>query len=305
MTQVALVVGEALVDVVHRSDGSITEFPGGSAANVAVALARLERPVLFDTCFADDHYGGMLRDHLDRAGVRLAGDPGSVDRSSSAVATIGADGAASYVFDIDWRLNPLALPADAEPVAVHTSSYGAVLPPGSDDVVAAVEQVRNTAIVSYDINARPAVTGVEIDVRARVQRLVAMADVVKASDEDLEALYPEHSVETAASYLLTLGPAVVVVTRGGDGASWVSRTGQGRVDAVPVTVADTIGAGDTFGAALIDALWSADLVGAGNRERLRVLSVEDWGGLLSFAARAAAVTVSRPGADPPYRHELG
>lgn len=305
MTQVALVVGEALVDVVHRSDGSITEFPGGSAANVAVALARLERPVLFDTCFADDHYGGMLRDHLDRAGVRLAGDPGSVDRSSSAVATIGADGAASYVFDIDWRLNPLALPEDAEPVAVHTSSYGAVLPPGSDDVLAAVEQVRNTAIVSYDINARPAVTGVEIDVRARVQRLVALADVVKASDEDLEALYPEHSVETAASYLLTLGPAVVVVTRGGGGASWVSRTGQGRVDAVPVTVADTIGAGDTFGAALIDALWSADLVGAGNRERLRELSVEDWGGLLSFAARAAAVTVSRPGADPPYRHELG
>ena len=305
MTQVALVVGEALVDVVHRSDGSITEFPGGSAANVAVALARLERPVLFDTCFADDHYGGLLRDHLDRSGVRLAGDPGSVERSSSAVATIGADGAASYVFDIDWRLNPLALPEDAEPVAVHTSSYGAVLPPGSSHVLAAVEQVRDTAIVSYDINARPAVTGVEIDVRARVQRLVALADVVKASDEDLEALYPEHSVETAASYLLTLGPAVVVVTRGGGGASWVSRTGHGQVAAVPVTVADTIGAGDTFGAALIDALWSADLVGAGNRERLRELSVEDWNGLLSFAARAAAVTVSRPGADPPYRRELG
>lgn len=305
MTQVALVVGEALVDVVHRSDGSVTEFPGGSAANVAVALARLQRPVLFDTCFADDHYGGMLRAHLDRAGVRLAGDPGSVTHSSSAVATIGDDGAASYVFDIDWRLNPLALPDDVTPVAVHTSSYGAVLPPGSDDVLAAVEQVRGTATVSYDINARPAVTGVELDVRARVQRLVALSDVVKASDEDLEALYPEHSVETAASYLLSLGPAVVVVTRGGDGATWVSRTGDGRVEALAVTVADTIGAGDTFGAALIDALWSAGLLGAEHRDQLQTLATEEWAELLAFAASAAAVTVSRPGADPPYRHELG
>ena len=305
MTQVALVVGEALVDVVHRSDGSVMEFPGGSAANVAVALARLERPVLFDTCFADDHYGGMLRDHLEAAGVRLAGDPASVDHSSSAVATIGADGAASYVFDIDWRLNPLTLNADVTPIAVHTSSYGAVLPPGSDDVVRAIEQVRSTATVSYDVNARPAVTGVGLDVRARVQRLAALSDVLKASDEDLEALYPEHTVDVAASYLLSLGPAVVVVTRGGDGASWVSRSGEGRIPSVPVAVADTIGAGDTFGAALVDALWSADLLGADRRDELRGLPADRWEQLLGFAARAAAVTVSRPGADPPYRHELG
>jgi fructokinase len=305
MTQVALVVGEALVDVVHRSDGSVTEFPGGSAANVAVALARLDRPVWFDTCFADDHFGGMLRTHLDAAGVRLAGDPGaSVSHSSSAVATIGADGAASYVFDIDWRLTPLTLPEEVVPVVVHTSSYGAALPPGADDVLAAVRAVRPTATVSYDVNARPAVTGVGADVRARVQRLAAVSDVLKASDEDLESLYPEHTVDAAAAYLLSLGPAVVVVTRGGDGASWVSRTGEGSIESVPVTVADTIGAGDTFGAGLIDALWTRDLLGAEHRDRLRELPPDDWAAILAFAASAAAVTVSRPGADPPYRHEL-
>lgn len=305
MTQVALVVGEALVDVVHAPDGSVTQFPGGSAANVAVALARLERPVWFHTCFAEDEFGAMLRDHLDRSGVRLAADPAAVDRSSSAVATIGADGAASYVFDIDWRLNPLALPVDVVPVALHTSSIGAVLPPGADDVLDVVGRVRDTATISYDINARPGITGVGADVRDRVERLAGLADVVKASDEDLEALFPEHTVDGAAAHLLSLGPAVVVVTRGGEGASWVAASGEGRIGAVPVTVADTIGAGDTFGAALIDAVWSAGLIGADRRAALQALSSTEWSDLLGFAARAAAVTVSRPGANPPYRHELG
>ncbi|MFT3872793.1 MAG: PfkB family carbohydrate kinase [Nocardioides sp.] len=304
MGQVALVVGEALIDVVHRGDGSVAEHPGGSAANVAVALARLDRATLFHTCFAADRYGRMLSVHLDAAGVRLAGDPGSVLRSSSAVATLGDDGAATYEFDIDWRPGPLVLPDDEEPVVVHTSSYAAALPPGADEVYAAVDSVRSRATVSYDINARPAVTGLDAEVRRRVERLVGISDVVKASDEDLEALYPERSVDDTAAFLLGLGPAVVVVTRGSEGASWVAATGPGTVPAIAVTVADTIGAGDTFGAALVDALWSRGLLGAEQRPALRRLTDTDWAELLGLAARAAAVTVSRPGADPPHRHEL-
>jgi fructokinase len=305
MRPVALVVGEALVDVVHRSDDSVTEFPGGSAANAAVALSRLGRPVWFHTCFGDDHFGRMLGDHLDGAGVRLAGDPASVDHSSSAIATIDADGAASYVFDISWHLNPLRLPSDVQPVVLHTSSLGAVVSPGAEEVAALVTGLRERALVSYDINARPAVTGTGPDVVDKVERLAAATDLLKASDEDLEALYPDRSVADSSRALLGLGPSAVVVTRGGAGADWFTEAEEGTVPAVAVAVADTIGAGDTFGAALLDALWERELVGAEHRDTLRSLSGDVWRELVGYAVRAAAITVSRPGADPPRRHELG
>ncbi len=304
MEKVALVVGEALVDVVVLPDGTTTAYPGGSAANVAVALARLDRPAWFSTCFADDGYGRLIGAQLERAGVRLASDPAAADHTSSAIATIGTDGAASYEFDLAWRLNPLTLDTSLEPVVVHTSSLGAVLAPGADDVVAVVEGLRPGATISYDVNARPVVTGTGPEVIERVERLATLGDVVKASDEDLEALWPGRSLAESARHLLALGPAVVVVTRGGDGALWVSASASGEIDAVPVDVADTIGAGDTFGAALIDGLWQRDLLGAEHRETLRTLPAGTWGEVLTWAATVAAVTVSRPGADPPFRHEL-
>jgi fructokinase len=304
MTEVALVVGEALVDVVVLPDGSTTAYPGGSAANVAVALARLDRPAWFSTCFADDQYGGLIASQLERAGVLMASDPAAAGHTSSAIATIGTDGAASYEFDLDWHLNPLDIPDGVTPVVVHTSSLGAVLPPGADDVVAVVERLRPAATISYDVNARPVVTGTGPEVVARVERLAALADVVKASDEDLEALWPDRTVEASARHLLALGPAVVVVTRGPDGALWMAQSAEGEVASVPVVVADTIGAGDTFGAALVDGLWERGLLGAGQRDALRSLDADTWSDVLSWAATVAAVTVSRPGADPPYRHEL-
>ncbi len=305
MQPVALVVGEALVDVVHRSDGSVTEFPGGSAANAAVALSRLGRQVWLHTCFvAGDHYGQLLSRHLEAADVSLASDPASIDHSSSAVATIGPDGSASYVFDISWRLNELALPAGVEPVLLHTSSLAAVVSPGAEEVLATVVAQRPRALISYDVNARPAVTGTGADVVAKVERLAAQTDLLKASDEDLEALYPDHSVADAARALLALGPGVVIVTRGGDGADWFTRSEEGTVPAVAVSVADTIGAGDTFGAALLDALWERGLAGAEHRGLLGSLPGEVWRDLVGYAVRAAAVTVSRPGADPPHRAEL-
>ena len=303
--RIALVVGEALVDVVMAADGSTTSYPGGSAANVAVALARLGRPAWFSTCFADDEHGRLIAAQLDRAGVRLASDPAVTERTSSAVATIGSDGAATYEFDLDWRLGPLALDVGAVPVVVHTSSLGAVLAPGADDVVAILERQRGTATISYDVNARPVVTGTGPEIVARVERIAALSDLVKASDEDLEALWPDRSHVDSARHLLSLGPAVVVVTRGSEGALWVSRSAEGEVDAVPVEVADTIGAGDTFGAALIDGLWDRDLLGSGRRDTLAALDAGTWSEVLAWAASVAAVTVSRPGADPPYRHELG
>jgi len=303
--RVAVVVGEALVDVVVSPAGTTTAYPGGSAANVAVALARLDRQAWFSTCFADDEHGRLIAARLDRAGVHLASDPAVIERTSSAVATIGSDGAASYEFDLDWRLGALELTGGVTPVVVHTSSLGAVLAPGADDVVDILQRLRPTATVSYDVNARPVVTGTGPEVVARVERVAALADVVKASDEDVEALWPESSLEESARHLLSLGPAIVVITRGPGGALWVSRDAHGVVAAVPVVVADTIGAGDTFGAALIDGLWERDLLGAEHRDALASLDADTWSEVLAWAATVAAVTVSRPGADPPYRHELG
>lgn len=299
----ALVVGEALVDVVHTADGAVREHPGGSAANVAVALARLGRPVRFASAYADDAHGRLIAAHLAADGVEAGSDPAVVEHTSSATATIGPEGAASYVFDLDWRLGEVSL--QPAPAVVHVCSLGAVVEPGAAQVAALLARARDLAVISYDVNARPAVTGVGADTVAAVERIAALVHLVKASDEDLESLYPDLGVDGAVTRLLDLGPYAVIVTRGGEGATWFGPTGRVDVVSRPVEVADTIGAGDTFGAALLDGLWDAGLLTPGapwtaapdlSEARIR--------GLLDHAARAAAVTVSRPGADPPYRSEL-
>jgi fructokinase len=294
----ALVVGESLVDIVRRLDGETQEYAGGSAANVAVALARLGRPVRFATAYAADPHGAMVSDYLRAAGVELASDPGAVERTATAAATIGNDGAASYEFDLTWQLNPV--PLEPPPVVVHTCSLGAVLEPGAADVVGLLERLRTSATVTYDINARPAITGTGPDLVAQVERVAGLADVVRASDEDLAVLWPAHNTSASVQHLLGLGPSAVVVTRGPDGATWTSTSGEVTVDSVPVQVADTIAAGDTFGAALIDALWERGHLGG----RLGPLSDKVATEVLEHAVRAAAVTVSRSGADPPWRREI-
>ncbi len=284
MQPFALVVGEALVDVVESGDGTRVEHPGGSAANVAVALSRLGRPVLFATAFADDERGRALDAHLRGAGVEYAGDPHVLDHTSSAVATIAPNGSASYVFDLEWRLGPV----EVEPPAyVHVCSIGAVLEPGCADVLALLDRYPE-AVVTYDVNARPAITGTGPDVVARVEDVVRRAGVVKASDEDLEALYPHLDLEAAIEHLRSLGPDAIVVTRGAEGATWTDASGTILAPGRPVDVVDTIGAGDTFSAAILDALWDG----------------LDAAATLAHAARAAAITVSRPGADPPTRADL-
>jgi fructokinase len=292
-----LVVGESLVDIVQRQDGTRVEHSGGSAANVAVALARLGRPVQFLTAYADDQHGGVLARHLNQSAVGVVGDPHSLDRTATALATIGADGSATYTFDIEWRLNPVP---DLAPVAVHACSIGAVLEPGAGDVRRLLEALRPAATISYDVNARPAVTGTGPDVVRAVEAVAALADLVKASDEDLEALYPGEPAEQAVDRLLGLGASAVILTRGRRGATWYGAGGRTDMHAAEAEVADTIGAGDTFAAATLDALWELGALGG----RLAGPAPDAIASVLRHAARAAAVTVSRPGADPPYRHEL-
>lgn len=292
MEPYALVVGETLVDVFARPDGSVEEIPGGSAANAAVALARLGRPVRFATAYADDDRGRLVADHLGRAGVVPATDPYVLDRTASATATLDSDGSASYVFDLAWRLAPVDLPAlSADPPrVVHVCSIGAVLEPGADAVLALLDALSGTAaVVTYDVNARAAITGTGPEVVGRVEAVARRVALVKASDEDLAVLWPTLSPAEAAEHLLGLGPRAVVITRGAAGLAWITPEETLEAPAVASVVVDTIGAGDTVSAAILDALWDG----------LDPVAV------LDHAARAAAVTVSRPGADPPTRAELG
>ena len=304
MEQVALVVGEALVDVVQERDGSERRHPGGSSTNAAVALARLGRPVTLVTAYAEDDHGRLLAEHLRENGVGLASDPVVLDRTSTAVATLADSGAASYEFDVDWRLGPVSLPAGVEPVVVVFGSLGAALDPGAADVAAIVEQHRPAALVVFDLNARPGITGSGPEVVKRAEGMAALADVVKASDEDLELLWPGIEHRDAAEGFLSRGAGAVIVTKGSDGAAWFTASARGEVPAARTAVVDTIGAGDTVTAAVVDALWSFDVVGPGARERLQSLGPTRWTAVLAHAGRAAAVTVGRPGADPPWRDDL-
>jgi fructokinase len=303
MESVALVVGEALIDVVRGRDGSERDHPGGSAANAAIALSRLGREVWFATAWAADAHGELLADHLRAGGIRLAGDPLVLERTATAVATLGEDGAASYDFDIAWRLPPLDLGA-TDPAVVMWGSIGAVLEPGAGAVHTLVASLRHRALTSYDVNARPGITGAGPEVVARVEAMAALADLVKASDEDLTALWPGRSEDTVVGRLLDAGARAVIVTRGAGGASWRSQDLQVDVPVVSTDVVDTIGAGDTLGAAAVDELWRRGVAGPRASDRLARLGRDDARAVLEWAMRAAAVTVSRPGADPPTRAEL-
>ncbi|MFD3535474.1 carbohydrate kinase [Streptomyces sp. NPDC058664] len=294
-----LVIGECVADIVRAPAGSGAAdrvHPGGSPANVAHGLGRLGRDVTLLTQLADDPDGRLIDAHLREAGVRVAVG-GAPARTPSAVVGLDAQGRATYTFDIAWTLASGA-PAGLTPAHVHIGSIAAVTAPGADTVLAETARLRDRATVSYDPNVRPELMGDHAGAVARVERCVALSDLVKASDEDLAWLYPGEDPYTVAARWLTLGPAVVLVTRGAEGSLAVTRRETVTADALPVSVVDTVGAGDSFMSAVLDTL-----AGQG-REALGSLGAEYLAGLLGRAGAAAAVTVSRAGAQPPSRTEL-
>lgn len=300
----ALVVGEALVDVVVRPGEETQAFPGGSPANVAIGLARLGHDAELLTWIGPDEHGDIVRKHLAASGVAIA--PGSHDAASTSVALarIGEDGSAQYEFDltIDYPDHVI----DDDVLTVHIGSIGAVLDPGHEKILGLLRSVRDRATVSYDPNLRPSIMGSPEAVRDRVLALIALSDLVKVSDEDLGWLEPGRDAHEIIREWAQLGPAITVVTRGGEGALAVTSAGA-EYDLPPqhVDVADTVGAGDSFMGGLISGLWNAGLLGAANRERLAAISSEELDALLNRCARIAAITVSRPGANPPTAAELG
>lgn len=297
-----LVVGEALIDVLRRADGTVAELPGGSPANVALTLGRLGTEVRLATWIGADRHGVAIRAWLAESGVQLVPGSDLAQRTSVAVAELDATGTATYDFDLTWQL-PTAIVTDGA-VAVHTGSIAAVLEPGGSAILDVVARTRETATVTYDPNLRPAVMGTPDAVRARVASYVALADVVKASIDDLAWLYPDEDPYAVARGWREAGPAVVVLTLGGAGAWAVSARSEVRVPAPQVTVVDSVGAGDSFMGALIHALGEGRMLGAAQRDRLREMDGATLGDLLRCSAAVAAITVSRPGADPPWSTEL-
>jgi fructokinase len=158
--------------------------------------------------------------------------------------------------------------------------------------------------ISYDPNVRPALLGEPARARPDIERLVTLSDVVKVSDEDLRWLYPDPSDEEVAQDWFALGPALVVVTRGGAGVYAVAANVELRREAVPIDLVDTVGAGDSFTSGLLDGLHRADLVGAARRDALAAIDRATLESVVEEAALIAAITCSRPGADPPTRPEL-
>ncbi|KRE29025.1 ribokinase [Mycobacterium sp. Soil538] len=298
----ALVIGEALIDIVER-DGNVTgEYVGGSPLNVAVGLGRLGRPVDFLTHIATDARGKRIRDYVEASGVQLVSGSLTAERTPTARALLDPAGRATYTFDIDWQLS--GTPEAATPGVLHTGSIATVLEPGCLATAALVEAYRPSATITFDPNIRPALIDDPDAARSRVDRLLERADVVKVSDEDLRWLEPARTPEEVASAWLGAGPSVVVVTEGADGAVAMCRAGKVRVPAGNVQVVDTVGAGDAFMTGLIDALWSLDLLGAQRRSQLHAIGTDALTTAVRAATLTAAVTVTRSGADLPDRASL-
>lgn len=289
------VAGEALVDVVVTVHGDRSHAPGGSPLNVAVGLARLGIDTVLLTQIGDDELGRLVREHVVDSDVTLP--PGSVlagHPTSTATAHLDERGAATYTFDLHWTLEPRDLPAGVD--GLHVGSIGAAVRPGRDTVVSLVQQAADRGLlVSFDPNARPSFTPDPHQAWLDVLEIASAARVVKLSDEDLRFLQPGRPVEDLAERLLDDATELVVVTFGGDGAHAFSRHGTAQVASSPTRVVDTVGAGDSFMAALLTVVAEhglADLDGA----RLTAY--------LAAAHEAASITVSRRGADPPRRSEL-
>ena len=304
MSERILVIGEALIDRVRDTDGDVVEHPGGSPANVAVGLARLNHLVDFATRIGQDERGARIANHLTRHGVSLLKASVGPNPTSVAEAHLDPNGAAEYTFDLHWDLPRVSVPARVS--HVHTGSIAAVLEPGAASVLATLRAARAHATISYDPNLRPDIMGDLDAVRPRVEEIVGLADVVKASDEDLALIYPGQAVPEVLRRWAKLGPSLVVVTRGAEGAVFgLSATGElASAPTLADTVVDTVGAGDSFMAGLLSGLAAAGLTGTEGRERLATASLAEVRPAVERALACAGLTVGRAGAYAPSLDEL-
>ena len=298
----ALVIGESLIDVVN--DGAqMSEHPGGSPMNVAVGLARLGRDVELATWIGDDAHGHIITDYVAADNVHLAAASRGATRTSTATATLtGAQ--ASYQFDLDWALPAIHIPQHC--LVVHTGSLACGIDPGRRAVAQTVATARASSTITFDPNVRPSLLEDPHTAREDLEQFVRLADVVKASDEDLTWLGQGADPVEMLTEWMGMGPRLGIMTMGEHGVMAMAAHGlEMRVPGERVKIVDTVGAGDSFMSATIDGLWTAGLLGADHRADLGRIEPGVLRQVLQRAARIAAITVTRTGANPPRTAELG
>lgn len=290
--------------VSDRGEEAFAPMAGGAVFNTAIALGRLGAPTGFLGGLSRDMFGETLATALERAGVDHSLSPRS-DRPTTLAFVTLTHGQARYAFfDENSAMRAMQVADLPElPQAAQALFLGGISLI-SEPCGTAFEALCTTAserVVMLDPNIRPGFIKDEASYRARLARMIARADIVKLSDEDLAWLHPDLPPEKAPQAVLAQGPALVFITRGAKGADGYSTAGTLHMPAVPVTVADTVGAGDTFNAGILAHL---DGAGALNRGSLHHLPQDTLRDALALAARAAAITASRAGANPPTRAEV-
>ncbi|MEL4357690.1 MULTISPECIES: carbohydrate kinase family protein [unclassified Luteococcus] len=300
-----LCLGEALVDVVLREGVVTGEHVGGSPLNVACVLSQLGHDATIGAWWGKDERGAAIEQHAADHGVPVQPGSDGAAKTPVAYAHLDAEGRATYEFDLEWALPDMS---GVERYAhLHTGSIAATLEPGGTQVVDAVKAVKPTGTISYDPNVRPALMESPDKVVGRIEELVALADVVKASDEDVEWLYPGVPVEDIMRRWAAMGPALVVLTRGPWGAYALLAHNRDmlHVDQMTVKLGDTVGAGDSFMGGLLSGLLDAGLIGS--REAAARLADAGWNEVQPALHRAvitSGLTVSRAGAHAPTRDEV-
>ena len=293
-----LVVGESLVDVVASSAIPPVEAPGGSPLNVAVTLGRLGTSVSILTALGQDARGAALRGHLRRSRVDIRPEA-VIPRTSTAVARVGDDGAATYEFDIEWPSVGSCDLGGAD--IVHTGSIAFFCAPGAADVKRLLQAAHASgARTTLDPNIRPGLVGDHTAAVDHFEASLQWVDVVKLSDEDAKWLYPDLGVRDVMELLLDRGPGLVAITEGSSGASLHTRTARVHVPSITTTVVDTVGAGDAWMGALIHGLSTAPEP----KRQAERLDTSDLRALGELANRVAAATVATQGANPPWAEEL-
>ena len=295
------VAGEVLIDLIPNGNTS-KPIVGGGPANTAKALARVGVDTQFIDGISTDDYGLMIKDELLTSGIKLdyvkySDKPTclakvSLDKKGSASYEFVIEGTATFDFSQRWLPNP----AQLKPSLLYTGTLATIIEPGASELFTWAQSVAKSAPIVFDPNIRAAVVSDRKIYLSQVERWVAISSAVKVSQEDLSWLYPSLEIDQIVDNWLTLGALLVVVTFGDQGLAAYRFGEKIKVDAIKVKVVDSVGAGDTVGAILVEAIVKDGLASlSGGRLEM----------MLKRAAKAAAITVSRAGANPPTSEEIG
>jgi fructokinase len=305
------VIGEAVADAflpIEQADPGALDLrvrPGGGPANTAVALGRLGAPACFVGRIPHGPIGALLRRHLTRSHVDVSRVVDATEEPTLAIATVNPSGQARYSFyatgTADWQWSPDELDASTphDAVCLHAGSLALALDPGGPLIERLLADRRGTSTISIDPNIRPGIVPLD-RYRDRLPGWAAIADILRLSQDDLDLLYPGRRLADLCEQWHTAGVHLIVVTRGGDGATASLKGELFTVPARPVTPVDTVGAGDAFTAGLLHRLHQGGALGG----KLDALDPDLLVRALTFASDVAAETCRKPGADPPWSASL-